>query len=184
MADDDIQNDDLDVEESEVDSGVDDADAGDGDAGDADGDSKDPKGEAKRVKDLTSKWQKAEARAAKAEAALKSKTDGASDAGKDPATTALMAELREASLDAVFGEFPELREYGIDRDLIEGSTRAELRSQAESLVALIKNVSTKARNKALADAGVKAEPSGATRKPPVDYGAMSDEEFLKLIGTR
>lgn len=184
MADDDIQNDDLDAEDTDADTDADDADAGDGDAGEADDDAKEPKGEAKRVKDLTSKWQKAEARAAKAEAALKSKTGEGSDTGKDPATTALMAELREASLDAVFGEYPELREYGIDRDLIEGSTRAELRAQAESLVALIKSVSTKARNKALADAGVKAEPAGSTRKAPVDYGSMSDEEFLKLIGTR
>lgn len=142
---------------------------------------KPPKGEAKRIADLMSKAQKEEARANKAEAALKAVRGESGAAGSnDPATKALMAELREASLDAVFGEYTELRDYGIDRALIEGTTRAEMRGSADALVALIRNVSTKARNKALADAGVKPEPSNA-RKPGKSVADMSDEEFLKML---
>lgn len=140
-----------------------------------------PKGEAKRIADLMSKAQKEEARANKAEAALKAvRGESGLSGSNDPGTKALMAELREASLDAVFGEYPELRDYGIDRALIEGTTRAEMRGSADALVALIKNVSTKARNKALAEAGVKPEPTAA-RRPNKSVNDMSDDEFLKML---
>lgn len=136
------------------------------------------KGDAKRIKDLQSKADAETARANKAEKAL-AKMRGEGDA--DPATQRLVAELREASLDAVFGEFPELREFGINRDLVEGTTRAELRVNAKALVSLIKNVSTKARNKALAEAGVTPAPAGSRRESPKDYNAMSDEDFGKEL---
>ena len=140
-----------------------------------------PKGEAKRIADLMSKAQKEEARANKAEAALKAVRGESGSAGSnDPATRALMAELREASLDAVFGEYPELRDYGIDRALIEGSTRAEMREAASALVTLIKNVSTKARNKALAESGIKPEPTAA-RRASKSVADMTDDEFLKML---
>ena len=182
------------IDDSQLDDDLDpdaSADGGDGEAdgdtdadADADGEGGEdgkPKGDPeKRIRDLQSKADAAEARANRAEAALKSRKQGEGSGG-DPATKALMTELREASLDAVFGEYPVLRDYGIDRSLIEGSTRAELRENATSLVALIKNVETKARNKALADAGVKAEPAGSVRAKPVDYASMSDEAFLKLL---
>jgi len=135
----------------------------------------------KRVRDLQSKADAAEARANKAEAALKALKQGGSGDGGDPVNKALMAELREASLDAVFGEFPQLRDYGIDRSLIEGATRSELRENATSLVGLIKNVETKVRNKVLADNGLTAETPGNARRKPVDYGSMSDEDFKKLL---
>lgn len=136
----------------------------------------------KRIRDLQSKADAAEARANKAEAALKAASANKGTAGQvDPATQALMLEVREASLDAIFGEFPQLKQYGIDRSLIEGSTRAELRANANSLVGLIKSVSTKVRNETLAEHGLVAPASGSARKPPVDYGSMSDEDFLKLL---
>ena len=135
----------------------------------------------KRIRDLQSKADAAEARANKAEAALKARKQGESVEGSDPVNKALMAELREASLDAVYGEFPQLRDYGIDRSLIEGTTRAELRENASSLVGLIKNVETKVRNKVLADNGIAAPASGTRVSKPVDYATMSDEEFTKLL---
>lgn len=136
----------------------------------------------KRVRDLQSKADAETARANKAEAALKALKQGESgNGGNDPATQALMTELREASLDAVFGEFPELRDYGIDRSLIEGTTRSELRGNAASLVGLIKKVETKARNKVLAENGIAAPTSGTRVQKPVDYASMSDEDFKKLL---
>lgn len=136
----------------------------------------------KRISDLQSAADKATARANKAEAALRALNAGkGGGAGTDPATEALMQELREASLDAVYGEFPELKKYGIERSLIEGSTRAEMREAATSVVALIKNLGTKVRNETLAEHGIKAEPTGAARKPSVNYESMSDEDFTKLL---
>jgi hypothetical protein len=186
MADTDDQ--DLDLEGQDGDEG--DAD-GDGDGGN-DGDGKDGKpegdgqtGEDKRLADLQSRLDKAEARANKAEAALaKGGGSGEGEGSKDPERAALLEELREASLDAVYGEFKELGEYGIDRALIEGKTRAEMRESATSLVGLVKSVATKARNKALKEAGVTAEPAGSTRTPPKDFASMSAEEFEKFRAER
>lgn len=178
----DDQRDELDeLEDEDLEQAGDEESAEDSESDDTETDGEedsDSKGESKRINDLMSRAQKAEARAAKAEKAL-AKMRGEGEA--DPATQRLMSELREAGLDAVFGEHPELREYGIKRDLIEGTTRAELRESAKALVSLIKTVSTKARNKALADAGVEAEPQSGQRRPAVDYGAMSDEDFQKEL---
>jgi len=139
-------------------------------------------GEDKRVKDLQSKADKAEARANKAEAALKALQAGEQGNGsKDPERDALLAELRESSLDAVYGEFQELRDFGIDRTLIEGGTRAEMRESATALVGLIKSVATKARNQALKEAGVNPEPISGTRSKPKSYADMSTEDFEKEI---
>lgn len=141
-----------------------------------------PAPDAKRIADLMSEKDKETARANKAEKALAAMRGEAGSAGSnDPATKALITELREASLDAVYAAYPDLAEYGIDRSLIEGTTRAEMRESATALVALIKNVSTKARNKALADAGVRPEPAGATRRNGKAVTEMSDEEFLKML---
>lgn len=137
----------------------------------------------KRISALQSAKDKETARANKAEAALKALKQGGSGDGGDPATKALMAELREASLDAVFAEYPQLRDYDIDRSLIEGSTRAELREAATSLVGLIKNVETKVRNKVLADNGITAPASGTKVRKAVDYATMSDEDFMKALNS-
>ena len=136
----------------------------------------------KRISELQSKADKAEARANKLEKLLSGRDDGGDGKdGKDPERAVLMTELREASLDAVYGEFEALKEYGIDRTLVEGTTRAEMRESATSLVGLIKNVETKARNKALREHGIKAEPAGATRQPPKNFASMSDEDFEKEL---
>lgn len=141
-----------------------------------------PEGDAKRVRDLQSKADKAEARANKLEKDLKQlREKGTSPGTNDPEREAINQELREAALDAVFADTPELRDFGIDRSLIEGSTRAEIRESAASVVALIKSVSTKTRNRVLKEHGIEAPGSTGPRTPPRDYAAMSDEDFLKLL---
>lgn len=182
------QNDsDLDLEDQD---GSDTDDSGDSDdgaaaaaAGDGDGAGSPPKDDKadKRIRDLQSRADSETARANKAEAALKALNEGKGAGNDDPATQALMQELREASLDAVYGEFSELKKFGIDRSLIEGSTRAEMREAATSIVALVKSVATKARNDALSEHGIKPEPAGSTRTPPKSYDALSDEDFRKLL---
>lgn len=179
----DYENDDLEQDEDlDIDSDSDETDE-DEELDSSDGDNAGKKEVDKRIRDLQSKADAETARANKAEAALKSpgRNKGEVAGSNDPATSALILELREASLDAIFGEYPELKEYSIDRSLIEGTTRAEMRDAAASLVGLIKNVGSKARNKALADAGVKADPVGTTRSKPVNYATMSSEDFKKLL---
>ena len=182
---DDDQNDILDDEpEGDEPEGDEGNDEPEGDEPDGDEEPQSDKKSSKRISDLQSKADREAARANKAEKALAAlKRDGSGSGANDPATQALMTELREASLDAIFGEFPELREYGIDRSLIEGTTRAELRQSATSLVGLIKSVQTKARNRALAEHGIKAEPAGSRRTAPVDYASMSDEDFEKVLAS-
>lgn len=138
----------------------------------------------KRVRDLQSKADAAEARANKLEKLLaKSSDSGESDSAgsNDPDRAALLQELREASLDAVYGEFDLLKDYGIDRALIEGTTRTQMRESAAQLVGLIKGVETKVRNKVLREHGLKAEPAGATRQPPKNWAEMSSEDFQKEL---
>lgn len=139
----------------------------------------------KRVADLMSQRDKETARANQAEKALrKALADKGDGAGTDdPALQGVMQELREASLDALWGEYPELKKYNIDRSLIDGTTRAEMRDSASRIVKLVKGVATKSRNEALAEAGVSPEPSGNTRQPPVDYATMKDEDFEKLLNS-
>lgn len=183
MADTDDQ--DLDLEGEGEEATDDSTDTGDGEV-DKDGDSGSQADGDKRIKDLQSKADKAEARANKLEAQLQKALGSGegSEGSKDPERDALLSELRESSLDAVYAEFAELKDYAIDRSLIEGKTRAEMRESATALVGLIKSVATKARNKALKDAGVNAEPAGSTRTPPVDYASMSLEEFEKHRAAR
>jgi hypothetical protein len=150
-----------------------------GSSEESEGASNDPKTD-KRISDLQSKADAETARANKAEAALKARLAN-KDNVADPAAQAMMQELREASLDAIYGENPVLKQYGIERSLIEGSTRAELRESASSVVALIKSVSTRVRNETLTEHGLKAEPAGSTREQPRDYASMKDEDFLKLL---
>jgi len=137
----------------------------------------------KRIRDLQSKADAAEARANKAEAALKAASagKGSGTGSPDPATQVLVNELREASLDAIYADQPLLKQYGIDRAFIEGSTRAEMRESADSVVGLIKSVSTKVRNETLEQNGLTAESAGSSRRPPVDYGSMNEEDFKKLL---
>lgn len=164
---------DLDTDENE--------DAEDGDTGSASG------SDDKSVKALQSARDKETARANKLQKQLdqylargEASADGRS-ATASPEVEAMREDLREAALDAAFAEFGELKEYGISRALVDGYSRAEVRENSQALVALVKSVATKARNKTLADAGLKADPSGTSRSKPVDYASMSSEEFNKLV---
>jgi hypothetical protein len=141
----------------------------------------------KRLRDLQSRADREAARANKLEARLRELEAAAGGAGEasasapDPEREALLAELREASLDAVYSEFEELRRYGIDRGFVTGRTRAEMRESAARLVGLIGSVATQARNEALREAGVRPEPGGGARQPKIDVSKLSDEEFEKLL---
>lgn len=135
----------------------------------------------KRLRDLQSKADAETARANKAEAALKALNADKGTEPKDPVTKALMEELRETSLDAIYAELPQLKQYGIERSLIEGSTRAQMRENATAVVELIDSVSSKVRNEVLAEHGLSAEGLGGSRTKQPDYAAMDDDAFKKLL---
>lgn len=137
----------------------------------------------KRVRDLQSKADAAEARANKAEAALKAAKEQGERGGDsaDPRYAAVMDQLREANLDAVYGEIPELRQFDIDRSLIEGTTRNEMRDSARNLAALIGSVRTKARNEVLAENGLSADAPSATPAKRADFASMDSKEFDELV---
>lgn len=153
--------------------------AGDGDSGEtgtsAVGDSD------KRIRDLQARADAEAARANKAEAALRAKKAAGEGAGDDPRYSAVLDQLREANLDAVYSEMNELREFGIDRNLVEGATRAEMRDSATQLVALIGQVATKVRNKVLAENGIEAAAVPSQSPKKVDYSTMSKEDFDALV---
>lgn len=146
-----------------------------------------PKGDEaadKRIRDLQSKADKAEARANQLEKLLAKASgpgEGDTQGSNDPDRAALLQELRDASLDAVYAEFAELKDYGIDRSLIDGRTRSEMREAAAQLVGLIKGVETKVRNRVLRENGIKAEPAGSTRSQPKNWSEMSKEDFEKEL---
>lgn len=135
----------------------------------------------KQIADLISSRDKEIARANRAEAALKLASAGKPPVGGDPGDAVLRQEVREASLDAVFAANPKLLDFGIDRELVEGATRAEMRESAAKLVALVEQIETKARNETLATHGLSPEPLSTTRGKAVDYSSMSKEEFEKAI---
>lgn len=156
-----------------------------GDASD-DGDGGESGGEdqtEKRLKDLQSRLDKETARANKAEKALQAKPGDAGErpggGTNDPDRAAWEAELLEDRRDAIYAAHPELKEFGIDRSLIDGRTRDQMRASAAALVSLVKSVEAKTRNKVMKDFGLKAEPAGTSRSAPKDYASMSDEDFEK-----
>lgn len=175
--------DDLDGLEEDTDTGDDGADAGsdDGDADDAP-----PPKESKRVSDLTSKWQKAEARAKKAEAALaKSRKQPASDDQADDARGAEAQEWieaqREFARERAFTSDARLAEYGLTSEDITGDTPGAMRDGVKRYVALIDAIETKVRNRVLADHGLTPDTPGGGKEERLDFASMSDEDFEKQV---
>lgn len=180
---------DEDLDESEVsdessDSGSDDS------APPSDDDAKD-EGEKGRINDLMSKWQKAEARAKKAEAALKAqpkpdaKQDSdATDDGKAGSNEFLDFQ-RQAVREQLFNADPRFKEAGLTVEAITGDTLAEMKASAKAQLGMIASIETRARNKVLREHGLEPEVStgSATEKAP-NFGDMSQEEFDKFLQKR
>lgn len=135
----------------------------------------------KRVADLISARDKETARANAAEKALAAIRGKDKDGADNPERAALVQEIRDSALDSIYASNPKLTDYGIDRVLIEGSTRAEVRASADQLVALIEQVETRVTNATLAKHGIQAAPLGGKRSKPVNYSDMSKEDFEKAI---
>lgn len=129
----------------------------------------------KRVNDLMSKWQKAEARARKAEAALVGGSDTAS-AG-DP----WVAAARDLVIDQVYGSDPRYGKYGIQRDFFAGGDPSMIKAASKELSALLDGIEASAVEKARAEVGYVPELGGGPVREKVDFDAMTSEQFEALI---
>lgn len=154
-----------------------------------DDDSKD-ESEKGRINDLMSKWQKAEARAKKAEAALKaqpkpdSQGGDAADGGK-PEGNEFLDFQRQAVREQLFNADPRFREAGLTVEAITGDTLAEMKASAKAQLNLIAGIETRARNKILREHGLEPEVStGAASEKSPNFGDMSQEEFDKFLQKR
>lgn len=179
---------DLDLDDTDLDGSPD----GDGEDADASGapPSDNPAdrdgNESKRISDLTSKWQKAEARAKKAEAALKTKETPADKDGEQipEAIRRWMDAAKGAARDRYFNADKRFAEYGLELALIDGEEPDEMQASAKRLSALIDAVEQKARERVLEEHGLSAESVGSAPATKVDFGSMSDEEFMKFLNKR
>lgn len=140
--------------------------------------------ESKRVNDLTSKWQKAEARAKKAEAAL-AKSKPESDAGAAPAVAPEVSEWieaqREFARERALNSDPRLAEYGLTADDIAGDTPAEVKASVKRQIDLINSIETKVRQRLLIEHGLSPEVPGGGRTERLDIDGMSEKDFDQLV---
>lgn len=150
----------------------------------------DPKGETpkerKRFQDAQAALDVERKRGAKLEAELGKLRGGQEPVleGREPARLVTDLELIEDWREAAWERYPQFKDYGIEIDAIGGNSRAEIRGAAANLVAFVEKVETRARNRVLAEYGLSSAGLGGGGEKVPDFGAMSDEDFLKFINKR
>jgi hypothetical protein len=142
--------------------------------------------ESKRISDLMSKWQKADAENARLKAELAKAAKPKTPTNRsEPQGDEFMEFAREHARNTLFASDPRLAKYGVDVNAIQGDTPAEMRASLEQQRKLIDSLESRIRNEVLAEHGLDAEvASGSGSKGLPDIGAMSDEEFNKLMERR
>ncbi len=160
--------------------------------GDADGlpAGQDPKAgtaDSKRISDLTSKWQKAEARAKAAEAKLKPETpptgagEGSAPSAVPPEIAQWLETARDGARERIYNMDPRFAEYGVEQALIDGDSPDAMRQNQSRVKAVIDVVETKVRNKVLAEHGLTPAASGSTAPKLGDISSMDSKEFEALV---
>lgn len=145
----------------------------------------------KRISDLQSKADKQEARANKAESALKrlqeamkepDAEEGKPPAGNPVADAATLAILDMAKMFAV-QQHPRLAEFGLSAADLTGSTPSEVAQSAAALVTRFEKIETQVKNKVLAENGFAPEIDAGAPAPTKakDFSKMSSEDFKKTL---
>lgn len=142
-----------------------------------------------RIRDLTSKWQKEEARANRAEAQLRARggADSAGDGDKagavsDPEVEAFKAFMRDAAREQLFKSEPRLAQFGIKPESITGATPEEMRASLGAQVKLLDSLESQIRNQVLSEHGIApAIADGGRGEKLPDFTSMSSEEFEKYV---
>jgi len=133
----------------------------------------------KRVSDLMSKWQKAEARAKKAEATLAS-AGGTTVSNHDPDPWLVAA--RDSVIDSVYEKDPRFARYGIGRDFFITADPSVTKGAAAELSALLDGIEARAREDAAQGVGYVPElGSGGGTRAPIDFENMKSEDFEALV---
>lgn len=142
----------------------------------------------KRINDLMSNWQKAEARAKRAEAALAARSKEGADEGTDerrslrddPEVQSLKAFLLDSARETVYKSDPRLERYGVEIDALEGDSPEAIRKSFTRQLKLIDQMEARIQDSLLAEHGLAPEVRGGA-PDPVDVAKMSSEEFDKYI---
>lgn len=180
--------------EDGIDGGADDGATGsqaDGDQSGSPSDSTSTSSSDKRYDDLMSKWQKAEARAKKAEALLTGKqTDGAQpkpqgSALDDPKVKAWVDEAAADVAERAFRSDPRFEQYGISPSEFRGESPDAIRNKVKQTRELIDKMETRIRNEILAEHGLSPDVGSTRAAPTKSFDQMSSKEFndyMKSMG--
>jgi len=147
-----------------------------------------PASESKRVNDLMSNWQKAEARAKRAEAALAA---AAAPQGGDAQTGAADSRIsefeefaRENARTTLYNSEPRFAKYEVEAGEIAGSTIAEMRASFAKVQKRIERMESLARSAVLQEHGLDPQVvSGAGEELP-SFTTMSDKDFNEFLAKR
>lgn len=145
--------------------------------------------EDKRVNDLMSNWQKAEARAKKAEAELAAARGGQSqepqgDAGNDRVTE-FEEFARENARITLFNSEPLLAQAGLEAGDLAGTTLAEMRASLKKHLKVVSGMESRLRNKVLQEHGLDPEvATGAGTEKTPSFSTMTEKEFNDYMAAR
>lgn len=170
---------DLDTDSQESD-GADDTAADD--APPASQDSSDT--ESKRIRDLTSKWQKAEAARAKAEAALAKSRSKQEPAQSNAQADEFMDFAKEHARNTLYASDPRFSKYGIGVEDITGDTPAQMQASVARQRKMIDTLESAIRNEVMLEHGLDADVTSTSTNSIPDIGGMSQEDFQKLMRRR
>jgi hypothetical protein len=138
-----------------------------------------------------SQAQKAQARAAKAEAQLLAAVRSGEEPRSTPATAGLPPEVqawlqavRDAEVDRVYQSDARFASYGFTQGDLVGETPEEIRASADRFKKLIERVEGRVRNEIRREFGLTPDIGGDRRGPRVDFGNLSTEDFLKELDRR
>jgi hypothetical protein len=140
----------------------------------------------KRISALQSKADKMEARANKAEKALKAKAGSARD-GDKTTTGDVPVEVKEwlesargGLRDDLYGSDERFKRFNLDSSLITGDTPAEMRASQKALIEFVDKMEGQIRDAVLVEHGFQPEPKTSQRSDPVNYKTMGAKEFAKV----
>lgn len=138
----------------------------------------------KRISDLMSKWQSAEAKAAKLEKASKAaEGKGVKDqSALSPEVQQWIELARGQARDQVYASDSRFSDFGLDRNSIVGDSPAELAESAKKMSSLFDQIETKMRESILKKHGLSPELKPSPRDSKAkSFGDMTSEEFEKEL---
>lgn len=142
--------------------------------------------ESKRIADLMSKWQRAEARAKKAEAAL-TKRSGTQTKGRTASAEIdeFAAFAREDARLRLHRSDPRFEKYGIEPTAISGNTLEEMKASFDAQRKVVDGLESRIRNEVLREHGFDLDVGGSNSESALpDFGSMSPEDFAKFVERR